>query len=958
LSQPDPRQLALEALARLSSARADDRDSWVKVGMALHAVDPGLLPYWITFSQQSAKFKPGECEKLWKGFKPDKTNSLGLGSLIHWAREDSGNSSFPAGTATPAPRLARPAPVPVPAKSKAIVFPTVEAAVMAIARRVGGKVHKTWRYERTDGTPAFYIARVDLPGTAENGKPEKTFRPVTPVERGYEIRDPEGPLPLYRLPALTAAKLVCVVEGEKAADAGVLIGLCTTTSAHGAQSAAQTDWTPVAGKHVRLFPDNDPDGAKYVLNVCEILETLSPPTEVCIVELSGLSSFEDLFDWVETRRNRGLPNAEIVAELDALVRDRAVSPAVYKARFDLLASPTTKSTNKQATRRRQGQTALKSYRPFPTDLLPGPVRAFVDSAAVAIGCDTAYVVVPLIGALASAIGNTRRLKIKRKWSEPAILWLLLIADSGTQKSPAIDAGIGFLTKRQQQALRQYGVEMAEYWVAYALYEKAQGAWKKKSGDDEPPTPPAKPVANRFFTSDTTVEAIAVLLEAQPRGLLLYRDELSGWFGSFNQYKGGRGGDEAHWLEMHRGASMTIDRKGNGSKVIFVPRAAVSITGGIQPHTLKRVLGSDRQESGMAARFLYAMPSRRRRKWTDAEIPVEVETALSMVFDNLYALRFGQDAEGQPAPIEVEMDAAAKKLWVQFYNEHAEEHADLEGDLSYAWAKLEGYAARLALVIHCVRMASGDHTAGEHLDASSIRCGIEISRWFGHEARRVYAFLQESEDAERLRRLVERVELQGGEVTVRDWQNLCSHPTADAARAELEQLVESGNGEWIYPASGPRGGRPVQRLRLVAKSNTPSSSAETGVSSVSESMGPGSPASLADTAPPPVAGPATVDGDELTEATHPPTDEAVAVPRLPVPYRQPGAVASPDTDRTPTGCIGAGVSLLEDSSASAAPGSPAPSAAPTLVDHLHAQDRDADEVGPASAIGLDQEGPLA
>ena len=52
-------------------------------------------------------------------------------------------------------------------------------------------------------------------------------------------------------------------------------------------------------------------------------------------------------------------------------------------------------------------------------------------------------------------------------------------------------------------------------------------------------------------SDTTVEALAPILRVNPRGLLLARDELAGWIGSFDRYsgKGKSGADAANWLSM-------------------------------------------------------------------------------------------------------------------------------------------------------------------------------------------------------------------------------------------------------------------------------------------------------------------------------------------------------------------------------------------------------------------------
>ena len=76
----------------LSPRRADNYPMWMAVGWCLHNLSPNnntatsLLPDWIRFSRQSAKFNEGECEQLWSSMRPD---GKGAGSLCHWAKEDS-----------------------------------------------------------------------------------------------------------------------------------------------------------------------------------------------------------------------------------------------------------------------------------------------------------------------------------------------------------------------------------------------------------------------------------------------------------------------------------------------------------------------------------------------------------------------------------------------------------------------------------------------------------------------------------------------------------------------------------------------------------------------------------------------------------------------------------------------------------------------------------------------------
>ena len=94
----DDRQLP-EILKHLSAKRAADYETWVRVGMALHNTSPDLLPLWKEWSRQSSKYDESQCEKSWGAFgKGEKEAKLAKGSLIYWAREDSGNPDLFKGT--------------------------------------------------------------------------------------------------------------------------------------------------------------------------------------------------------------------------------------------------------------------------------------------------------------------------------------------------------------------------------------------------------------------------------------------------------------------------------------------------------------------------------------------------------------------------------------------------------------------------------------------------------------------------------------------------------------------------------------------------------------------------------------------------------------------------------------------------------------------------------------------
>jgi len=689
-------------------------------------------------------------------------------------------------------------------------YRTLEEAGRAIARRLKGRYSQHWTYYDANGGESFSVLRFDACETLDG---EKTYRPVHSDGTGYVEGDPLGLLPLYNLPELlhNASSQVFICEGEKACDAARSIGLLGTCSAHGAKSAQKTDWRPLAGRSVVVLPDNDPSGHGYAGAVVDTLLNLDPPAEVRVVTLPGLPEHGDIHDWLEERDS--LEPSVLRARVQAIV-DEAESIVLTSESGKTIVSASQPSSS-SGTGRQTGSNQVLQYLPFPVEALAKPLADFVAGAARAIGCDPSYVALPLLAALASAIGNTRRVELKRGWAEPAILWTATVGDSGTLKSPALEVALRAIRRRQHTAVRQYKETMAQYEIERERYEKEHAIWKRsKSENGDPPPKPETPCLDRCWCDDTTIEALAVLLLQNPRGMLLVRDELAGWLGSFDRYSQGKG-DAAKWLEMHGGRSIMVDRKTGPSKVTYVPRAAVSVTGGIQPTTLGKALGTEYRENGLAARLLLACPPPQAKRWTETDISPEMEESIERVFEKLYSLQLVTQGD-EDTPLDLPLTSEGKAAWIAFYNAHAREQAELAGDLAAAWSKLEGYAARFALVVHLVRWAAGDKTLDNPniIDERSIQAGVTLSQWFGYEARRVYQILGETDEQRDQRRLVERIRSKGGSITVRE---LCrsSRAYANAAAAELvlETLAEAGYGRWTSQNSRPTGGRPTRSFVL-------------------------------------------------------------------------------------------------------------------------------------------------
>jgi len=672
-------------------------------------------------------------------------------------------------------------------------YPTADAAIAELERRHGRADH-IWTYNDAAGEPVGAILRWETPEG-------KNIRPASRNGEGWTLRGMPAPRPLYALPEVIEAPMVFVCEGEKAADAVRACGLIATTSPHGSKSAAKADWSVLAGRDVVILPDHDAAGEKYAADVT----TLAAKAGARSVRIAPL-----IDTWPK------LPPSGDAA--DALELEGGDADAL-RTKLEALAAraePITECADTPAGPPR--------FDPFPVDAIPEPIRSYIIEGARAIGCDACYLALPVLAGLASAIGNTRRLAIKRSWSEPPILWCAIVGESGTAKSPAMELALRPIRSRQHRAMKEHAEAVKAWEADYARWEVEHANWKKaaaKGDESDPPPAPNRPICPRTWIDDATIEALITRLQENPRGLLMVRDELAAWFG-FDRYNGGKGGAEVpKWLEVFGGRALIVDRKTSGTE--YVERASVSIIGGIQPAILQRAVAQEHRDNGLAARLLFAMPPRRPKRWTEDDVSERTEAAVSRVFDHLYALEPDTDAEGDATPRLLPLTSAAKAAWIEFVNRHGAEQADRVGDEAAAWAKLEAFCARFALVLHIARFAAADPTIADPdaVDEHSIAAGVRLVGWFAREAERVYALLVGDDDTREQTRLLEWIEGRGGRITPSQLSKGMRRFRGKAAeaRAALNKLVQAGLGRWEYPAPSPKGGRPVEVFVVIASAPT-------------------------------------------------------------------------------------------------------------------------------------------
>jgi hypothetical protein len=334
---------------------------------------------------------------------------------------------------------------------------------------------------------------------------------------------------------------------------------------------------------------------------------------------------------------------------------------------------------------------------LPIEVFPQTLHPWLRGAARGAGVTVGHIALPLIGMGSGLIGVARRVQATRSWQQPMTCWTCLVGLSGSGKTPSLDVvkrALSVVEKGRQQdnAARQLAHE--------TRIERAKAALKKWKDDvaaavDAGQPPPVKPaeaadvrpfVVPRLYVSDCTIERLAPLLEARPRGVTYVADELARLFMNLERYSGGS--DRAFWLEAWDGNSFVVERLGRPP--VMLPHLLVGVVGGFQPDLLARSFAGD--SDGIYSRFLYAWPPEApfREPADDAD---ETDPEIINAFGRLANLQAGDDEAF--APRSVPLTAEARREFAAFAEFAHQERKLLDGREREYQAKGTGHVLRLS-----------------------------------------------------------------------------------------------------------------------------------------------------------------------------------------------------------------------------------------------------------------------
>ena len=445
----------------------------------------------------------------------------------------------------------------------------------------------------------------------------------------------------------------------------------------------------------------------------------------------------------------------------------------------------------------------------------GPWAEWLRPAASVKNVHTDYVALTLLSAASAVIGNTRWAVPWDGWKEPCIIWGMLVGEPSAGKSPALDAILDPIKEIDAELSRVYIDERETWNDKDELARIVLAQWKADvkaavaDGDNAPDKPQdadagIPPVRARIRITDATTESVADLMASTWRGLLLSRDELSGWLGSMDRYSGG--GDRPFWLEAFGGRSYTVDRKGKPEPII-VEHLSVSVLGGTQPDKLESMLVKS-DDDGLTARFLTVFPEPvpllRPAGSLDTQFAIDA-------IRRLHTLRPTRDEHGNRRPFFVHLDEDAQAALQDFRRQCREWERDVSGLMKSHIGKLPGLAVRVSLVLaHLDWSAMTDAAPVSNISANHIgRACHYVGEHLRQHAFRAYGAASvpaELRAARQVAQIIQAEELTS--ISTRDIQRrrIKGLQTSREIAPAFALLQEAG---WICLAVSEGSGRPAK-----------------------------------------------------------------------------------------------------------------------------------------------------
>ncbi len=359
---------------------------------------------------------------------------------------------------------------------------------------------------------------------------------------------------------------------------------------------------------------------------------------------------------------------------------------------------------------------------FPLNAFPEDVRFIINEFHKSTKLPIDYYGLGILTVCASAIGSGFLLKVKQGYNVAAIFYSAIVGVSSIGKTPVLKACMSpayEIEKGYREAFKSY----LEQWEI------------ENEGSKEKPT---KPCCKDFMVGDATIESLHKSLENNPKGLLLFLDELVAWIKSMNQYR--KGSDLEFWLSNFNNGSIKINRVGSDS--IYIEKSFIGVLGGIQPAVLDTIGSNSKKDNGFLQRILFAYPDKQTKPYPTDYVPDS--RTFQMYRDLVFNLHTHNELANSNEPVKIELSKEAKQVFRDFENYNVDLINQSDNDnVKSLHGKFDNYCLRIALVLEIMKVVlkGGDVSESTKIQPITIKSAILLTEYFRATGLKVLAKIE-------------------------------------------------------------------------------------------------------------------------------------------------------------------------------------------------------------------------
>ncbi|WP_300896996.1 MULTISPECIES: DUF3987 domain-containing protein [Bacteroidales] len=369
---------------------------------------------------------------------------------------------------------------------------------------------------------------------------------------------------------------------------------------------------------------------------------------------------------------------------------------------------------------------------LPLEVFPQKVQEIIFNLAAYENFNIEYSASIVLSAAAAAIGNACQIQIKGNWRTSPSVYMMLVGRPGLGKTPPLSFLYRPIHEQDDRMFEQYLLECDEY-------ERTLASSVKDKETDESILL-KKPRLVTTVISDFTPEALMNVHQHNLRGVAVEVDEILAMFNSVRRYNSKNNLIE-DLLSTYSGRPLKSVRKSE-ARPILIRQPCINVIGSVQTNLLPKVFRNEYKANGLLDRFLFVYPKDQRiSKWqrTDRSTPrPDTMGQWRTILNRILSLPCPTDETGNTVcSLVLAMEECAEACFYDWYNGIIDTVNAVRDDaeVDSRKTKLDGNAARLALVFQILKWASGEGHM-QHIDLDSVKAAIRMTDYYEDTYRRI------------------------------------------------------------------------------------------------------------------------------------------------------------------------------------------------------------------------------